>query len=267
VGTVFHAGAAMKGSAADFQRGTVAGTRNVIEACLRHKVERVVYVSSISVLEHAVRRDDPVSESWPLEPHAERRGAYTQTKLEAERMVMAAARERNLPAVVLRPGVIFGPGVEPSCPAGSFALAGRWIVVGNGSLPLPLVYVDDVLDALLLASWRPGMEGKLIHVVDPAVVTQRELIRLAQAAKPKIKASYVPGPVLMAAAIGIEALGRLLHRGVPLSRYRIRSIRPLSHFDQTAARQLGWTPRVGVAEGLRRTFPAAPVVQSASSPR
>ncbi len=259
VGTVFHAGAAMKGSAADFQRGTVAGTRNMIEACLRHQVERVVYVSSISVLEHAARSAGPVSEAWPLEPHAELRGAYTQTKLEAERMVRSAAQERGLPAVVIRPGVIFGPGVEPGCPAGGFGMFGRWIVVGNGSLPLPLVYVDDVVDALLLAATLPGPEARLVHLVDPARVTQREFIRMAQAARPEIKASYIPKPVLMTAAVGIEALGRLLKRGVPLSRYRIRSIRPLSNFDQTAARQqLGWTPRVGVAEALRRTFPVSP---------
>jgi nucleoside-diphosphate-sugar epimerase len=253
VGAVFHVGAAMKGSAADFQRGTVAGTRNVIDACLKHRVERVLYVSSLSVLEHAGRRTGKVTEAWPLEPHAKLRGAYTQTKLEAERMVMAAAKEQGLPAFVIRPGVIFGPGVEPSSPAGSFAMFGRWIVVGNGSLPLPLVYVDDVVDALLLGLSRPGVEGVLVNLVDPVGVTQREFIRIAQAAKPKIKAWYVPKPVLMVAAVGIEALGRLLKRSVPLSRYRIRSIRPLSNFDQTAAQeQLGWTPHVGVAEGLRR---------------
>jgi nucleoside-diphosphate-sugar epimerase len=144
---------------------------------------------------------------------------------------------------------------------------GRWIVVGGGSLPLPLVYVDDVVDALVLGATRPGLEGKLVNLVDPAVVTQREFVRIAQSARPNIKASYVPKLVLMTAAIGIEALGHLLKRGVPLSRYRIRSIRPLSNFDQTAAQeQLAWTPRVGVAEGLRRTFAASQTVKSSSLP-
>jgi nucleoside-diphosphate-sugar epimerase len=72
----------------------------------------------------------------------------------------------------------------------------------------------------------------------------------------------------MTAAVGIEALGRLLKRGVPLSRYRIRSIHPLHNFDQSAAQQqLGWTPRTGAAEGLRRTFPAAQARQSSSLPQ
>ncbi len=256
VDTAFHVGAAMKGSAADFHRGTVIGTRNIIDACLKNNVRRMVHVSSLSVLEHAVRRAQIVDESWPLEPHADRRGAYTQTKLEAERMVLTAAKERNLPAFVVRPGVIFGPGVQPSSPAGSFGMFGRWIFVGSGSLPLPLVYVDDVVDALMIARSRPELEGELVNLVDPAIVTQREYVQIAKRSDNRINAWYVPKSVLMLASVGIELLGSILKRSVPLSRYRIQSIKPLHNFDQTAARELlGWTPRVGVTEGLRRTFP------------
>jgi nucleoside-diphosphate-sugar epimerase len=258
----------MKGSPADFQRGTVAGTLNIIDACLRNGIQRVVLVSSLSVLDHGMKRTGKVTEAWPLEPHADRRGAYTQTKLEAERMVMAAAKDRGLPAFVVRPGAIFGPDMEPSSPAGSFGMFGRWIVVGNGSQPLPLVYVDDVVDALLLGSSQPGLEGKLVNLVDPAVVTQREFIQIVRGAKPNVKALYVPKPLLMAAAVGIEMLARLLKRSAPLSRYRIRSIRPLRNFDLSAAQELlGWSPRVGATQGLRRTFGAAEQPRSASSPQ
>jgi nucleoside-diphosphate-sugar epimerase len=109
-------------------------------------------------------------------------------------MVMAAAKDQGLPAFVVRPGVIFGPGIEPSSPAGSFGMFGRWIVVGNGSLPLPLVYVDDVVDALLLGSSRPGLEGKLVNLVDPTVVTQREFIRIARAPSRRSRPSTFPSP-------------------------------------------------------------------------
>jgi nucleoside-diphosphate-sugar epimerase len=142
---------------------------------------------------------------------------------------------------------------------------GRWITVGSGSQPLPLVYVDDVVDALLLGSSRSGVEGALVNLVDPARVTQRQFIRKVQASRPKIKTIYLPKFIMMMAAAGIEALGWALKRSVPLSRYRIRSISPLSNFDQSAARkQLGWTPRVGVEEGLRRTFAASPAMPPSS---
>jgi predicted dehydrogenase/nucleoside-diphosphate-sugar epimerase len=252
---VFHVGAAMKGGPADFQRGTVVATQHIVAACLKHKVRRVIYVSSLSILEHARPHDRPVTEDWPLEPKAELRGAYTQTKLRAEQIVLEAYRERGFPVCVIRPGVIFGPGTKPSSPAGSFGMFGRWIVVGSGSAPLPMVYVDDVVDALLLAASQPGVEGTVINLVDPTRITQREFIRSIQASGKSPKVNYVFKPFLLGAAVGIELLGKLLKRSVPLSRYRIRSIRPLANFDQTAARErLGWTPRVGVTEGIKRTF-------------
>jgi nucleoside-diphosphate-sugar epimerase len=65
----------------------------------------------------------------------------------------------------------------------------------------------------------------------------------------------LPVPILMMVAVGLEWLGVLVKRGVPLSRYRVRSLRPLTGFDiSRAERLLGWRPRVGVQEGLRRTF-------------
>src|SRR5581483_3610873 len=125
---VYHVGAAMKGSAAEFEQGTIWGTRNVIQSCLKHGVKRLVYVSSLSVMDHAGHRTgDPVREDSTLEPYPQRRGAYTQTKLTAERMVLDAIERRGLPAVVIRPGQIFGPGAEAVPPNGVIAIGGRWI--------------------------------------------------------------------------------------------------------------------------------------------
>jgi nucleoside-diphosphate-sugar epimerase len=55
--------------------------------------------------------------------------------------------------------------------------------------------------------------------------------------------------------MGVELLGKILKRDVPLTRYRVRSLRPLAGFDTRAAREeLGWTPRIGVEGGLDATF-------------
>ena len=76
----------MRGNAADFQRGTVAGTTHLVRSVLRHHA-RLVYVSSMSVLHMtAVRPGARITEDFPLEPYPERRGHYTRTKLEAERL-------------------------------------------------------------------------------------------------------------------------------------------------------------------------------------
>ncbi len=254
---VYHVGAAMRGSPRDFEAGTVWGTRNVVEACLAHATRKLVYVSSMSVYDHAGR--DPaakMTETSAFEPHPEWRGAYTRTKLDAERCVRDAIDSRGLPAVILRPGQIFGPGAEQVTPNGVIALAGRWVAVGSPSQTLPLVYVDDVVDALLLAETSAQAIGGTFNIVDTTTVTQEAYLQRAQRKLgAKLKRVRVPTWVFMGLGFGVELLGKALKREVPLTRYRVRSLRPLANFDTRAARErLEWTPRVGVEKGLDSTF-------------
>lgn len=258
---VYHVGAAMRGGPGDFEAGTVWGTRNIVDACVKHGVRRLVYVSSLSVLDHAGR--DPaiaMTEDSRFEPHPDRRGAYTQTKLTAETMVFEAIRDRALPAVILRPGQIVGPGAERVTPNGTLAIAGRWIAVGSPAQTLPMVYVDDVVDALLLAADAPAALGQIVNVVDPQIVTQGDyLARVRGKLGSELKLLRLPTGVFMLLAAAVELLGKLLGRSVPLTRYRVRSLRPLANFDIRAARtRLGWEPRVGLQHGLDRMFASAP---------
>jgi 2-alkyl-3-oxoalkanoate reductase len=256
-GVVYHVGAAMRGSPRDFEAGTVWGTRNIIEACRTHGTRRLVYVSSLSVLDHAGREPESIlNESSPYEPQPQLRGAYTQTKLTAEMLVRAAIREHALPAVIIRPGQIFGRGAERVTPNGTIALAGRWVAVGEASQTLPLIYLDDIVDALLLAADAPQAVGQIINVVDPETITQGEyLARVQRKLGSELKLSRVPVKLFMALGWGVEQLGKVLRRDVPLTRYRVRSLRPLANFDVSAARTLlGWSPRVGLQRGLDNTF-------------
>lgn len=254
---VYHVGAAMKGSPRDFEAGTIWGTRNVIASCQKHGTGRLIYVSSLSVLDHAGR--DPgkqLTEASAYEPYPERRGAYTQTKLEAERMVLAAICENALPAVVIRPGQIFGPGAEKVTPNGVISLAGRWVAVGRSSQTIPLVYVDDVVDALVSASTASGALGQVINVVDPLEITQGAYLDACKRYHgSELKVVRVPTAAFTMLGVGVELLGKALKRSVPLTRYRVRSLRPLAKFNLERARTLlAWEPRVGIVNGIERTF-------------
>jgi predicted dehydrogenase/nucleoside-diphosphate-sugar epimerase len=254
---VYHVGAAMRGGPRDFEAGTIWGTRNVLDACRKHATSRLVYVSSMSVFDHAGRRNgDVLTEDYRFEPFPQLRGAYTQTKLTAEQMVADAIVKDRLPAVILRPGQIFGPGAEQVTPNGTIALAGRWIAIGNGSQALPLVYRDDIVDALLLAGEAPQALGRIFNLVDTDSVDRSAYLRRCKAKLgASLKLMWMPEWVFMCLAIGVELLGKVLRRDMPLTRYRVRSLRPLTNFDTTAARKvLGWTPRVGVKRGLDITF-------------
>jgi 2-alkyl-3-oxoalkanoate reductase len=173
-----------------------------------------------------------------------------------------------LPAVILRPGQIFGPGGEHFAPSGTISLAGRWVVVGGGYARLPLVFVEDVVDALLLARQNPSVVGATFNIVDAEKVNQRQYIAAyAQNPKSKVRVLYVPYSVMFFGGYLCDLLGKVLKRGLPLSRYRVRSIRPLSPFDLTAAEKtLGWKPSCGTTRGMQISFsravPSAPAASA-----
>ena len=244
VRVVYHVGAAMQGSWPAFDVGTVRGTANVVDACITHDVERLVHVSSVTVLDYASQLPGAVvDEHAPLEPHPELRGFYTQAKRAAEQIVLDAIGSRMLRAVVVRPGQIVGPGYEDVAPYGTIAIGGRWLVVGDGRLTLPLVHLNDVVDGLIAAGSQPDVCGASFQLVDDTSIMQREYISTCvrtSGASPS--AVYVPRIALRVVAAALAPVGYLLKRTLPLTGYRLRSINALS-FDCSAARQrLGWHP-------------------------
>jgi 2-alkyl-3-oxoalkanoate reductase len=266
VETVYHVGAATNGSWAAFESGTIWGTKNVVVSCLRHKVKKLVYVSSLSVLQYAgLPARTQLDESALLESFPEKRGNYANAKLEAEKIVMDAVREHDLTAVVLRPGSIFGPGAEKMPPYGIVPIGNRWIVMGGGNTLLPLVYVDDVVDALLKSAECDEANGQIIQLVDAEQITQREYLKCCLTRLHEIKVHPMPMSLLYCAAAGMQCLGALARINAPLTIYRLRSIRPHIEFKCDAAlRVIGWEPKVGIRKGLENTF-AKPTVSEVST--
>jgi nucleoside-diphosphate-sugar epimerase len=233
-------------------------------------VERLVYVSSLSCLHAAVaRRSDVVTEDWPVEPSPTKRGAYTQAKTAAEKIVLDAVRDQHLRAVLLRPGRVFGPGMTLLTPEVARKMGNFFVVLGDGSRKLPLVYVEDVIDAIILAAETSEFDGSVFHIVDRAQITQNQIVRdyISKNAK-KAKVIHVPVAIVYSLALGFELLSKVLNRPVPLSMYRVKSALARMQFDcSRAENDLGWQPRVGVTCGLQETMAAERVTYSHSGLR
>ncbi len=256
---VYHLGATMKGSAHDHERGTVCGTQNIVDSVLRHDVQRLVYVSSLSCLHAADSgRGAIVTEDWPVEPFPIKRGAYTQAKTEAEKIVRDAVRHRQLRAVVLRPGRVFGPGMTLLTPEVARRIGNFFVILGDGTHELPLVFVEDVVNAIVLAAENSKFDGRVFHIVDRTHITQNQLVGDYILKNDKTaKVVHVPVAILYALAAGLEVLSKVLNRAVPLSIYRVKSALARMQFDcSRAAREIGWQPRVGIASGLQETMAA-----------
>ncbi len=250
---VFHLGATVEGHAEDFQCGTVAGTQNIVESSLRHQVDKLIYISSLSVIHTAAARPDvKITEDWPFEPYPERRGLYTQTKLAAERIVADAVRNRGLRAVILRPGEVIGPDKVFLSGAVGREAGGRVIVLGDGKSVVPLIWIEDLVDAILAAAESGRFDGSVFNLVDPEEVTQDELAEHYLGANGRRKKiTHVPLAMLYPAAGGLRLGMRMLGRSAPITPYRLRSAIGSRRFDCTAAAcNLGWRPQVGIRRGI-----------------
>lgn len=247
---VIHAGAATKGGWVEQHTSTVVGTQNVIDACLKHGVEQLVYISSLSVVDWAgARNGEPVTEDSPLEPRPQLRGAYTQAKLEAEMLVRRAVAERGLRALILRPGQIFGGKLPLANAAVAREIFGRRVVLGDGNIRLPLVYIEDVVDAVCAALDRGLHSGEIVQLVDDSLPTQNEILKTVAGAD--AKTLRVPRPAVFAMGWLSEIALQPLHRASPVSRYRLRSaLARRTYVSLHAQRLLNWKPRIGVCAGM-----------------
>ncbi len=249
---VIHCGAAMKGGWPEHKGGTVVGTQNIVDSCKKHGVKQLVHISSMSVVDWAgMSGNGKVCEMAAYEPRPDERGAYTRAKLEAEKIVCGATKE-GLPAVILRPGQIFGGGIPLINGAIARNAGGRWLVLGDGKLQLPLVYIDDVVDAIMKSIDKKLIGGEVIQIIDPETLTQEEVLGIAGGNRPVMR---VPRPVVFALGKLSEVPLGAIGRQSPVAVYRLQSALARLDYESDRANQLlGWQPRVGVREGIRRVM-------------
>ena len=131
----------------DYRAVNVDGTEHVCKAALAADVRRLVYMSSSSV--YGMASNGPVDEQFPLSPFDD---PYPKSKAEGDELVQRMIADEGLPAVIIRPDQIFGPGDRLHFAQIADRLrAGRAIIVGRGDNAIPLVYVTDIVQGLLLA--------------------------------------------------------------------------------------------------------------------
>jgi nucleoside-diphosphate-sugar epimerase len=226
----------------EFVRVNVGGTANVLAAAAEAGVERVVHLSSVVVYGY----HDPSEQDESA--HMRTYGVpYLDTKTASERIARRAG------ATVIRPGDVYGPGSVPWVirPLG-LARSRRLAIPASGTLMLP-VYVDDLVEAILLALER-GEPGEAYTACNDEPVEFREYFRrlaeLCGAPRP------FPAPLALLGAMGaaMERIDLALGRTPRLSGRAITFIARRGRVsNERARRELGWVPRVSLDDGLRKT--------------
>lgn len=241
----------------------VAGTERVLKAALETGLPRVVYVSTVGAFGNTHRK--VVDESYQ-HPGKEFTSYYEETKLEAHRTAKRMIADQGLPAIIVQPGGVYGPGDTSSIGVllDQF-LAGRMPLMPFPELGICLSHVGDVGAGILLALDK----GKLgeTYVISGPVTTVRDAIEVvAELAGRRAPRRAIPVPLLRALTPVGPLVGKLMGQP-PNLRELISSADGVTFWasHEKASRELGYAPR-GMEEGLRQTLEAEGRLPTAAAP-
>jgi nucleoside-diphosphate-sugar epimerase len=227
----------------------VMGTRIVAEECIKAKVRKLVYCSTQGV--HGDIKNPPGDESSPIAPA----DYYQQTKYEGE-LELKLLDGTPVEYVTIRPTAIYGPG-DP----GRFLMIyrrvkkGKFPMFGPGRTYYHPVYIDNLVDAFILAA-RPGVGARQAYIVaDAEYFSLNELVkRVGKAIDVDVKVPHYPIWPLLAAGHVCEKVCKPFGIEPPIFPRRVDWFRQVRAFKiDKARRDLGYEPRIGIDEGLKRT--------------
>jgi nucleoside-diphosphate-sugar epimerase len=254
VQTVFHLASVHLEQASErtFEEVNHTAAASLVDLAASAGVRHYVHTSSTGVYGDA-------GEGAPLREDARKspRSAYELTKLTGETAVLERARATGLDLVVLRPSWVYGCGCQRTGKLLAALRKGRFVYVGSGRNRRHPIYVDDMLDAYLLAATAlPRVRHRIYNIAGPAIMPLRELVEtFARVLGVPAPTRRLPAPAGFVLAWSAEALYRLLGRRPPFSRRSLAFFRNHNAWDISAARaELAFEPRVHLEEGIHRTL-------------
>lgn len=245
------------GALEDFYETNVRGTDNVLAACELNEIGRLVFTSSPSVVQNGTDQEGITEVAPYAQPFM---NAYAQTKALAEQRVLAA-NSPQLATVVLRPQIVWGPDDPVFLPAIlARARAGRLRFIGKTPKKIDTVYIDNAAEAHVLALEKLGVgsavAGKKYFISQGEPVFNEDLINSwlnASGFPPETR--RIPLGLARFLARAFEGVyGALrIQKAPPLTRFAVDRMSTALWFDISAARRdLGYAPRVSLAEGMAR---------------
>ena len=252
---IFHC-AAMVDDWADrdqMYRVNVDGLEGLLKAADRRALKRFVYVSSMVVLGMDAQIDFDESA-----PYVETGDNYNYTKIEAEKLALLYA-EDGCPIAIVRSPYIYGPRDRQFFPRVLTALKnGTFKYIGDGSTPFSLVYVENLVEAMMLAAAKPEAVGQVCMITDGQAVTRRQIIEtIAEGFGIEKPTKCVPLWLAKTLCPVFEFFGKLSGSKKPplLNRFRLKFMTTPMTFNISKARQLlGYRPTFSTQEGLARTI-------------
>jgi nucleoside-diphosphate-sugar epimerase len=260
ISVVYHLAVGTGGkSFADLFMNSVLTTRNLLEGCRQHScLKRFVNVSSFVVYTNSDKpRGNVLDEACPIETNPVSRGdAYCFAKIKQDEIVADYGKRHAIPYVIVRPGVVYGPGKKGITGRVGIGTLGLFLHLG-GSNAVPLTYVDNCADAIVLAGVTPGVDGEVLNIVDDHLPSSRLLLRLYKKNVEHFVSLYLPRLFSYVLFCLWEDYSRWSQGQIPpvCNRKVWHAYWKGSQYsNEKIKRLLGWVPRVATTEGLKRYF-------------
>jgi nucleoside-diphosphate-sugar epimerase len=227
----------------------VQGTRNILEAAVKAGVQRFVHCSTVGV--HGEIKNPPGNEETPYGPGDH----YQESKTEGERLVLQYRNQGRLPIVIFRPGGIYGPRDLRFLKLIKGIKTKKFVMLGSGEVNYQMIYIDDLIDGILLCGTRKGAVGNTYILTGETAVTLNHLVRvIAEVLGVRPTRLRFPVTPVYVAGFLCELLCKPLGINPPLYRRRVDFFRKTRSFDiSKAKRELGFKPKVELKCGIRRT--------------
>ena len=251
---VYHLAAGNEKSFAGAFMNSALATRNLMDAFLEFgKPKRFVNVSSFAVYSALkLKAGDLLDETCPLEDSSQERfDAYGFGKLKQEELVRDYGHRYNLPYVIVRPGVVFGPGKRELSGRVGIDTFGFFLQV-NGSNRLPLTFVDNCAEAIVLAGLKPGIDGETFNIVDDDLPSSSQFLKACKKAK-AFRSVRIPYSIAYAMSIGWERYSKWSKGQLPpaFNHRRCAAEWKRQRFsNQKLKERLDWKPRVSMQQAM-----------------
>jgi nucleoside-diphosphate-sugar epimerase len=254
VDLIFHLASAMKGSTADMFLDSVVASKNLLDAVTPNaRAIRIVLISSFGVYGVAgLPRGAVVNEHTPLEKHPEWRDPYSHCKLRQEQLFWEYRDRFGFQLVVLRPGVIYGPGGPQMSSRVGLNVFGVFLHLGGNNL-LPLTYVDNCAEAAVLAAARDEADGQVFNVHDDDLPTSSQYLRSYKRHVRNLRSIRVPYPAMIALSNAVQWYHRWSKGQLPqvFTPYKTKTTWGGNRFDNAKLKSIGWKQAVPTTEGMR----------------
>ncbi|HEY7313635.1 MAG TPA: NAD(P)-dependent oxidoreductase [Gemmataceae bacterium] len=226
------------------------GARHLLEGLRQAGSGRAVLLTSVNVL--GTRSLDAATEDIPPQRSGD---AAADAKVAIEELAHEYEQRHGVDVTVLRPGMIYGPRDRHNVPQMMRALRrGKFAFIGSRDNVAPIVYISDVVQAMLAAGNMPASRGRLYHITDGSRTTIGEFIdELAKRIDCPVPKKVLLYAVPYLGCVVFEWLSRLrIYRGrPPIVRNSLRHLGTSRSFSiERAAKELGYVPRVSYQEGL-----------------